>query len=273
MSCYTDSMSSTPLIILLHSSKTMRSSSLSSRILRSPQLIDQAVKLNLFLKTLSNEQLSSMMHISSQLAIKTHILIDAWSNDPINQTPAIDCFIGDIYSGLRAGELSQADRIYADSTLWILSGLYGFLRPLDGIYPYRLEMAYKLSGFKTSDLYTFWGTQIADHLPPQVPIVNVSSLEYTKVITPFVDPSRIVTPQFLTLQPKTGVPTFMAVHAKIARGAFARWLITSRTIDLKKFHDFHELGYQFSPELSTLHTPTFVCETFGGKGLSIRLQR
>jgi hypothetical protein len=257
------------LVILLHSSKTMRSSE-SSAGLRQPAFTKEAGQLNQLLKSLSNEQIEKAMHISGALAAKTKDTIGAWSMD--GKTLAIDSFIGDIYSGLRAQELSTADRDYADSVLWILSGLYGCLRPYDGVSPYRLEMGYKLPGTPFKNLYGFWGEKLAQQLPEQGMIVNVSSVEYTKAVLPFVDASRVITPNFLTINPKTGEPGFTAVHAKIARGAFARWLITTRITDPKRFREFNDLGYRFDEARSTDGAPVFTCKQFEGLGLSIRLQ-
>lgn len=237
---------------------------------RAPLFIDRTEELDSYLKKLSQEELESVMHLSPTLAEKTHALITKWNAQPKNQTPALDCFIGDIYSGLRVGDFTPEERHYADQTLGILSGLYGLLRPLDGIMPYRLEMGYKFphSSFKT--LYKFWGQDIAKQLPEGL-IVNASSAEYMDVILPFINPQRIITPTFLTYDPKSEEPAFRAVHAKIARGAFARWLITTKTTNPNKFKEFNDLGYRFDEAHSTPLRPTFVCKEFGGKGLSIRL--
>jgi cytoplasmic iron level regulating protein YaaA (DUF328/UPF0246 family) len=220
---------------------------------------------------LSAKQLEKSMHISATLALATRSLVASWNSEATDQTPAIDCFIGDIYSGLRAGELSGDDRKYADQTLRILSGLYGLLRPLDGICPYRLEMGYAFPDVKFKNLYTFWGDTLAKQLPSTGLIVNVSSVEYTKAIMPYIDSKRVVTPSFLTIDPRTGKSAFTAVHAKIARGAFARWLVTTKITEPNEFYQFNQLGYRYNEELSTLEQPTFVCKTFEGKGLSIRL--
>jgi cytoplasmic iron level regulating protein YaaA (DUF328/UPF0246 family) len=239
--------------------------------LRQPQLIEKAQELDTYLKTLSPKQLSKCMHLSPALAEKTHELIQMWTADPKSQSMAIDTFLGDIYSGLHAGDLSAKDREYADKTLIILSGLYGCIRPFDGIYPYRLEMGYKLPSKRYANLYKFWGEEIAKSVPPTGNIVNLSAVEYSQTITPFVDPSRVITPHFMTASPKTGEPTFVVVHAKIARGAFARFLITERIEDTKDLSNFSDLGYELNKQLSTEDKPVFVCQEFGGKGRSIRL--
>ncbi len=261
------------MIILLHSSKTMKSSPVGEgKKLREPVLLDQAEYLYSFIKKLSPKQLQKVMQISAPLAHKTHIMMANWSSDSTRQGLALDSFIGDIYSGLQATELSSADREYADQTLYILSGLYGLIRPYDGICPYRLEMAYKLPYPKVANLYTYWGETITNCLPSSEVIVNTSSLEYSQAVLPYLNSAQVVTPKFLTVNPSTGEPTFVVVHAKIARGAFARWLITSRVTNPILFKEFADLGYQFSEDLSTRESPTFICQVFGGIGLSMRLK-
>lgn len=258
------------MIILLHSSKTMAITHDGNVQLQIPQLIDKAKRLGNYLKTLSTEELQKVMKISPALAKKTYQMLDEWNIEQKKQSPAIDSFIGDIYSGLQAQSLSVADRKYANETLRIFSGLYGILRPNDGIYPYRLEMAYKLPEDEFSNLYKFWGKSIADCLPNSGPIINLSSDEYADTITKYIDPKRIISPRFLTQNPKTGEPAFVVVHAKIARGAFARWLITSRTKNTADLTKFTDLNYHFDKKLSTPAVPVFICKEFGGKGLSIK---
>lgn len=257
----------TEFSILLHSSKTMRL--VPGISLATPPLITKATDLATYLKTLTVTQLETSMHISPKLALETSQRLEEWSNEPISI--AIDSFVGDIYSGLRAKDLSAADRNYANTVLYILSGLYGVIRPLDGIMPYRCEMAYKFPDEPYTNLYQYWGTDIATCLPQSGVVVNVSSAEYMKAVTPFIDNSRLITPKFLTRHPKTGEPTFTTVHAKIARGAFAHWLIKSRTQNIEQLKDFSDLGYRYDTSLSTPEEPTFVCDTFGGIGLSVRL--
>jgi uncharacterized protein len=237
-----------------------------------PLLLAKATGLANYLKTLSPVQLAKNMHISASLADKTYKTLAAWSTDPSRQSPAIDSFVGDIYSGLQVNTLDGDDRQYADSVLRIFSGLYGVLRPLDGICPYRLEMGYKLPDAPYNNLYHFWGEQIAASLPAKEPIINVSSVEYSKVVTPFIPEERFITPRFLTVNPRTNQPEFVVVHAKIARGAFAHWLIKKRVTDPKDLSGFDEIGYAYQPVLSSAAEPVFVCQEFGGKGLSMRLK-
>lgn len=260
------------MIILLHSSKTMRRGAGAPAPLRQPVLLEKALRLGGYLKTLSAPQLAKIMSISPALAEKTHALAAEWTADPAEQSLALDSFVGDIYSGLHANDLSPQERDSADRSLRILSGLYGILRPYDGIYPYRLEMGYRLPDQAFASLYTYWGEDIANLLQKEGLIVNLAAAEYSQVVTRYVDTQRVVTPKFLTVHPKTGEPSFVVVHAKIARGAFARWLISAGVKDAGALPEFTDLGYRWVESLSAPGSPTFVCEEFGGKGLSIRLQ-
>lgn len=259
------------LTILLHSSKTMQSNSSQTTSYQQPQLLKQATELATYLKTLSTDQISSSMQLSSPMALKTKELVDNWSNTPESTLPAIDAFLGDIYSGLQVQSFSDEDRRYANQHLFILSGLYGILRALDSISPYRLEMGYRLPDEPFNNLYKFWGSVIADQLPTDSNIINLSAVEYTKAISMYPTDSKVITPKFLTNDPKTGEPKFIVVHAKIARGAFARWLIKQQIETIDAVVQFTDLGYSYRPDLSTPDEPVFVCKQFGGIGLSVRL--
>ncbi|GIF75003.1 YaaA family protein [Asanoa siamensis] len=253
------------MIILMHSSKTMRPPSAGHRPTGAPVLLDRARELVDEVRALPRAQVAKIMSVSPDLADRTRQQFAQWSTDPDVQAPAAESFVGDIYSGLQVDTFTAAQRRYADAHLRILSGLYGILRPFDGILPYRLEMGYKLP---SGNLYQFWGRAIADQLPDRGPIVNLAAAEYSRTVTKYVDPARIVTPKFLTVDEKSGRPKFVTVHAKIARGAFARWLVTSKAKDLREFTD---IGYRHEPAHGTEREPAFVCAEFGGKGLSIRL--
>jgi cytoplasmic iron level regulating protein YaaA (DUF328/UPF0246 family) len=260
------------MVVLIHTSKTMRSQPPEGRPTTVPVLLDRAVELHAYLRTLTARRLATVMELSPNLAERVHQQLAAWSADPADQWPAVESFLGDIYSGLQVSSFSAADRTYAGRHLRILSGLYGILRPYDGICPYRLEMGYRLPDKRYSNLYKFWGSAVAEQLPKTGPIVNLAATEYSKVVLDHVDPARVITPKFLTVNPKTGVPGFVAVHAKIARGAFARWLIVERIkATPAALADFADLGYRYDPAASSPREPCFVCEEFEGKGLSIRL--
>ena len=245
------------MIVLLNSSKTMVSNPIGENYC-APELLESAIKLDRLLKKLKPPELRKLMHLSPTLAIKTFDLIQGWTTDPESQTAALDAFQGDIYRGLLARTFLEADRRYANDHVRILSGLYGIVRPLDKIMPYRLELMYPLSGRGYSNLYEFWGSRVAATLPKSGLIVDVASNEYSRLIRPFVDAGRIVEPLFLTSSPGSAEPTFVAVHAKVARGSFARWLITSKTTDPASFGAFADLDYCFDEGNSTPNDPVFI---------------
>lgn len=255
--------------ILLHSSKTMRVPGNRRTPLGMPQLLVQAKELAGIWRQASVADIQSLMKVSGKKAEQVKNLFDTWSADNDRQAPAIDTFVGDIYSGLQVQTWSEADRVYAQQHLLILSGLYGGLRACDGVMPYRLEMGYKLPDGRT--MYKFWGDSVASLLPQDTDyILNLSAVEYTKALLPYVD-IPVMTPKFLTISPKTGQPTFVTVHTKIARGAFAGWVVQNRIEDVAQLKDFAELGYCYDATQSTAEQPVFICQEFGGLGLSVRL--
>ncbi|HEU0266737.1 MAG TPA: YaaA family protein [Candidatus Saccharimonadaceae bacterium] len=257
------------LAILFHSSKTMLPTPHPERY-QAPHFLSEAAAIVQYIRGLPPSSLQTSMKISTSLAEKTHQVFTNWSDDPTRQTAAIDVFRGDMYSGLRAAELTPFDRRYANDHLYILSGLYGILHALDSIAPYRLEMGYRLPTAPYDNLYNFWGKKLADGIPADATIFNLSSIEYTKTISPYVARERIITPRFLTRDPRTQIPKFVAVHAKIARGALAHYLIVRHAVSVEESLFFHDLGYHYDAAMSSAHEPTFICDNFLGTGLSIR---
>lgn len=259
------------MIILLHSSKTMKRPTQWSVETTIPVFKSQAEQLMDYLKLLSVSEICKVMKVSDTVAQKTHKFISNWENDAV-PTPAVLSFVGDIYSGMQVSTFTSDDFTYAQDHLKILSGLYGILRPLDLIEPYRLEMGYKLPREKFRNLYKFWGEKLVDTLPSEETIINTSSQEYARVITDYVSQDHVITPQFYTISPKTNKPTFVTVHSKIARGSFAAWVIKNRVEKTEDLNNFSELGYKYSSKLSSENQPAFVCKEFGGIGLSVRLR-
>ncbi len=248
----------------------MRPAAPTSAPYQRPALLTEATKLASYLRTLNPANLQKHMHVSAVKAEQTHELLTSWSSDQHVQRPAIDAFLGDIYSGLQVQSLSAGDRDYANERLLILSGLYGGLRALDSIHPYRLEMGYRLPATEFKSLYDFWSDKIASLIPASNLIINLSAVEYTKAVLPYLQ-NTVITPKFLTISPKTNEPTFVTVHAKVARGAFAHWLIQHRIESMQELSKFNELNYSYDATLSTELEPVFVCSKFGGIGLSVRL--
>jgi cytoplasmic iron level regulating protein YaaA (DUF328/UPF0246 family) len=250
----------------------MRAEPVRSRATGVPALLDRAEELVAYVRTLSPRQVATVMTLSAPMATKTGELFAAWSAAPEHQSPAVEMFTGDIYSGLQAASFTPAQRRYADGHLRILSGLYGILRPYDGICPYRLEMGYRLPDPRYANLYRFWGSSVASQLPGEGLVVNLAANEYSKLLLDRIDPARVVTPRFLTRDPRSGEAKFVVVHAKIARGAFARWLVTQRIGKAADLSGFTALGYRTDVSRGSDREPCYVCDDFEGKGLSIRLQ-
>lgn len=236
-----------------------------------PAFIEKSQELATYLKAISQNDIKSILKISDKMAATTWELTQSWTDAPAHQRAAIDSFLGDIYSGLQIQNWSEFDRQYANQHLRILSGLYGILKPLDGMYPYRLEMGYRLPEAPYKKLYDFWGRDIVETIERNEIILDLSAVEYGKTITQYVEPSRVISPRFLTVSPKTGEPVFVVVHAKIARGAFASWMVRNKINSVADLKRFGELGYTYDESASTSSVPTFVCKEFGGIGLSVRL--
>lgn len=259
------------MIILIHSSKTMKPTPADGYKLLKPEFLKEATEIAEYLKSLSEKQIQSAMQVSAKLSAEIIQVLNDWSVVK-NQGAAMFSFRGDVYSGLQVDDFSDSDISYANDQLRILSGLYGILRPLDSVCAYRLEMGYKLPEAKFSNLYKYWGEKLANSLPAGQPIINLTSAEYGRVILPYLKSSVIIAPQFLSRDAKSKTYKTVAVHSKIARGAFAHWLIKKHIDNTDEIIGFNELGYKYEAGLSTKLAPVFRCKDFGGKGLSIRLK-
>ena len=258
------------MIILLHSYKTMKPHSPAGFNLSKPELSSGAKEIADYLKTLSAKDIKDTMKLSDKLAEEVKNIVEMWGKD--DSGAAMFTFRGDIYSGLQVDSFDKKDIEFAQKHLLILSGLYGILKPLDEVYPYRLEMGYKLPDKKYNSLYEYWGDKLSSLLNPNEKVINLTSLEYGKMIIPKLEKSNVVAPIFYTYNSYTRKNTTVAVHSKIARGAFAHWLIKNRADDKTDITKFNEVGYSYEPSLSSPSSPTFVCKEFGGKGLSVRLK-
>ena len=173
-------------------------------------------------------------------------------------------FAGDVYTGMDAYAFGERDFTEANKTVRILSGLYGVLRPLDLMQPYRLEMGTKLSTDRGDTLYDFWGASITEQLnadlaesPGPEGIVNLASNEYfSSVDTSRLD-GRLVEPRFLD-EGKDGSFKVIAFWAKQARGAMAGWIVRERVRTYAALSEFDLLGYEYDEDRSSRDEPTFV---------------
>lgn len=221
-----------------------------------PQFIPQSTELVQLLKTKSPDDIAGMMDISAALAALNVERYGAWSPKftARNSKPAVLAFNGDVYEGLDAPTLADADLDWAQSHVSILSGLYGVLRPLDRIQPYRLEMGTTLANPHGRNLYAFWGDTLAEHLNKKIAsdkvpvIVNLASQEYFKAADRKILKPRVIDCVFEDW--KSGTFKVISFFAKRARGMMLRHAITRRCATPKDLEGFRSDGYQFDPSVS-----------------------
>ena len=222
------------------------------------------------LRDYSPLQLSEMMGISDKLAGLNAARFAQWQTpfDLDNAKQAAQAFQGDVYVGLEAASFSEADNAFAQDHLRILSGLYGMLRPLDLIQPYRLEMGIRLPNAAGKDLYAFWRERLTRDLDAVVAksgssiLVNLASNEYFKAINHKRLESRVITPVFKDA--KNGQYKIISFYAKKARGLMSAWLIRQRIDDPEKIKNFDVAGYRFSAAMSEGDTLVFTREENAG---------
>jgi cytoplasmic iron level regulating protein YaaA (DUF328/UPF0246 family) len=230
-----------------------------------PVMTDRASELVDIMTTKSPDDLRSMMGISHDLAELNVERFHDWSLpfDTTNARPALLAFNGDVYLGMdAANRFGERDFTRAQKTIRILSGLYGVLRPLDLMQPYRLEMGTKLETPAGSDLYSFWGDTITDQLnkdlaasPGPDVLINLASNEYFGAVRPKHIEGRIITPKFL--DEKNGEYKIISFFAKRARGSMAAWLVLNRVDTIKGIAEFDGDGYRYDPARSTPDEPVF----------------
>jgi cytoplasmic iron level regulating protein YaaA (DUF328/UPF0246 family) len=254
------------MLIILSPSKTMdETSQLPSGLTPSmPALLSESKQLIHVLKSKSEKEIAALMGVSDALASINYRRFEAWHTPftPQNARPALFTFTGDVYSGLDAPTLSAPDVAYAQSHLRILSGLYGLLRPLDLMQPYRLEMGTTLITPRGKNLYQFWGEKIAHTLTADAResgddlLINLASQEYSAAIDRKILSLREITVQFK--QRRGNQLKIIGLMAKRARGMMARFLIRERVTSLAQLCEFCDGGYRFEKELSHENTLVFV---------------
>jgi cytoplasmic iron level regulating protein YaaA (DUF328/UPF0246 family) len=221
-----------------------------------PAFQDDALRLAKTARGLGLGDLKKLMAISDDLARLNRDRFKAFAADPAPDAvkPAALAFNGDTYQGLEAKTLSTDDLAWAQDHLGILSGLYGLLRPLDAIQPYRLEMGSRLKTRRGGTLYAYWGDTIAKALNAQAAtvgtdtLINCASQEYFGAVDRKALQLRVITPNFL--ENKGGKPRVVSFYAKRARGAMARFIVENRVTDAEGIKHFTTGGYAYDPDLS-----------------------
>lgn len=212
-----------------------------------PVFLDQAEELWSYLHSLDQVDLEKVWRANAKITEEARQMLAADLTQP--QVPALFAYSGLQYQYLAADVLDQAGLDYLDQHLRVLSGLYGSLRPFDGIVPYRLEMKSPLPDFKYKSLYEFWGEKVYQELYQDDSVVlNLASKEYSRLLAPYLkEGDRLL--EVVFQEEKNGKWRTQATHAKMARGRLVRWLAEGGR-DLSDLPDFTDFGYAFAPDQS-----------------------
>jgi len=226
-----------------------------------PDFVPDSAELIAALRHLTPPQIATLMQISDPLAQLNHERYASWvaEFDTSNAKQAIFAFNGDVYEGLDAASLPKPALDYAQQRIRILSGLYGLLKPLDLMQPYRLEMGTRFANARGRDLYGFWGERLTHALNTQLDgqsasskhapvLVNLASEEYFKSIKPKLLQVPVITPVFEDW--KNGRYKIISFYAKRARGLMARYAALHQITDARDLQHFDSEGYRFDPEIS-----------------------
>lgn len=223
-----------------------------------PRFITQAEYLYRKLRTMSRPELQALWQCSDALAVQNARQLEAVSDLRTGLTPAVLAYQGIQYQYMAPGVFTDGEFDYVQEHLRILSGLYGVLRPLDGVAPYRLEMQARLETEAGKDLYSYWGSKIADHLYQETDcVVDLASKEYSRCVSRYQRPGRrLITCVFG--EERSGRVVEKGTLCKMARGEMVRYLAQIRGEAPEALKGFDRLGYTFSPECSDETTYVFL---------------
>lgn len=222
-----------------------------------PDFIADSAELIEICKQLTPLDISGLMKVSDKIASLNAVRFEEWSTSftQDNARQALFAFKGDVYTGLDANSLTSSDIEYAQTHLRMLSGLYGLLKPLDLMQPYRLEMGTKLTNGRGTNLYQFWGNKITEQLNQVMNaqgddvLINLASNEYFKAVKPKALVAKVITPVFKDC--KNGQYKIISFYAKKARGLMARFIIENRVESAEELKEFTVAGYYFVEAEST----------------------
>lgn len=231
--------------------------------LTTPDFVKESSALIAILRELSVQDVAGLMSLSDKLAALNVARFADWSPrfTDANSRAAVLAFKGDVYEGMQAWTFTQEDHVVAQQHLRILSGLYGVLRPLDRLQPYRLEMGTALRNPKGKHLYAFWGDTVANALNTALAeqgddiLLNLASEEYNRAALTKALQARVITPQFR--EEKDGTFRMVSFYAKRARGLMASHVVRERLTHPEALKDFAADGYTFNRKLSVGDTWVF----------------
>ena len=252
------------MLIVISPSKTLDfNKSIDIQEYTQPEYVKEASTLIKPLRKLSVGQLIELMGISPKLAQLNQERYYLWQPEfsPETARQALFAFRGDVYLGLDADSLKPSEIAIAQKQIRILSGLYGVLRPLDLMRPYRLEMGTPLKFGKTNNLYEFWQKKITAKIRKELDtsgsnlLINLASVEYFKAIDPKKLKAEIVTPEFK--EAKNGTYQMVSFFAKKARGMMTRFILQNGITSENELHAFDSEGYCYNNNLSRQGRPVF----------------
>ncbi len=253
------------MIVLLSPAKTLDYSQEFDVQHTAPAFLSDSAKLIKELKVKEPKDIASLMGLSDKLATLNFDRYQSWSASKTmgnDSKPALFVFQGDVYQGLQANTFNKKDITFAQKHLRILSGLYGELRPLDVIKPYRLEMGTKLPTARGKNLYEFWGTKVQENILKELKanksnlVVNLASKEYFTVVGSLPTDVDVVSPVFKDF--KNGEYKLISFYAKKARGYMSHWIIKNKVSTPEDLKNFDAEGYKYSKKLSTESEPVFL---------------
>ena len=252
------------MLIVLSPAKSLDyASPVTSAVQTRPEFMQRAAQLVAILRTLAPAELASLMKISDPLAQLNAQRYHDWSSrvSGRNAKPAVLAFDGDVYDGLQACSMTPVQLDYLQSHLRILSGLYGVIRPLDMMQPYRLEMGTRLANAEGADLYAFWGDTVAKTVQAAMKshrdktVINLASEEYFRVLRQPLGKAKVVSPVFEDW--KGGQYKVISFFAKRARGAMARYAAEHAVKQPERLQQFDLGGYRFDADASDASTWRF----------------
>tara|TARA_B100001778_G_scaffold268369_1_gene229773 strand:+ start:525 stop:1283 length:759 start_codon:yes stop_codon:yes gene_type:complete len=219
-----------------------------------PPYLEDSKKIIKSLRKYSTDKLSKLMNISEKISLLNYERYIKWSLPftKKNAHPALLLFQGDVYKGISVSDFKKEDFIYAQKSLRILSGLYGILKPLDLIQPYRLEMGTQIKIGKHNDLYDFWGDEITKTINEDKNsdyLINLASVEYFKSINKEKLNAKLI--NIIFKEKRNGSYKIIGINAKKARGLMSRYIIKNKISNPMKLKKFKEENYSYNKNLSS----------------------
>lgn len=245
------------MLLLISPAKTLDyETPVTTQLKSEPEFTDRAETLINTLRDYAPQDIAELMKLSDKLASLNVARYQSWvkEHNETNAKQAMLAFKGDVYTGLDADSFDEADYQFAQNHLRILSGLYGLLKPMDLMQPYRLEMGTKLQNDAGKNLYSYWGSTITDRLNEELVsdktpvVVNLASNEYFKSVQAKALNARLISPEFKDL--KNGQYKIISFYAKKARGLMTRYAIKNRIENPEDLKQFDLEGYAFNPSMS-----------------------